>query len=239
MEALVPVAMIAVVGVLPVVGIIALVVHHHRAVKQRAHAMAAYAAHREWTYRSSDPSLVHRFAGEPFGRGRNRQATNVFLGHHDGRAFTAFDYRHTTSSGNSSSTHHHSVLALHLGVTAPPLEVGPFGPLRKLWDKVVNSDVAVGDPTFDQAFLVKTTSPDFARDVLHPHLRQILWHHQHLTWRFEGDSMLVFRPGQHGVHEIEAKLHFMDAVLDAIPPYVWDRLRGELRRPGLGRTQPP
>jgi hypothetical protein len=212
--------------------LILIFVHHAGSAQRRRQELQAYAAHREWEYRETDPSLPGRFSGSPFGRGSGRRASNVFLGRHDGRPFTAFDYRYRTNAGSgnsSSSTHHFSIVALHIGVHTPPLEVGPFGTMAKLWDKLVRSDVPVGNPAFDQAFRVKTTAPEFARDVLHPGMQHLLWQNPGLSWHFEGDSMLVVEPGDHDPHQVEAKLHFMDAVLDAVPPHVWDRLRGELR----------
>lgn len=215
---------------LPIALVIVVVAAARRRTAARQQSMAGYAAHREWEYRPADPALVGRFAQAPFGRGSGRTASNVILGTHDGRPFTAFDYRYTTSNGDSNTTHTYSVLALHLGLHAPAVAVGPANAMSRLWDKLAKSDVSVGDPAFDHAFVVKSPLPEFARDVLHPGIIEVLWHHPTLTWRFEADSMIVFRSGEHSPPEIEATLHFMDAVLDRIPEHVWGRLRGETPR---------
>lgn len=206
-------------------------VHAQKRAAERRAALAGYASQREWEYRQSDDSLVHRFAGAPFDRGYSRSATNVFLGRHDGRPFVAFDYGYVTSSGtgNDRSTRHHqySVVALNLGLTTPGMAVGPTGTFGKLVNAVTGRDVQIGNPLFDQGFTVTSPSPQFAVDVLHPDVVDVLLHHPELAWRLEGDSMLVIRSGQHTAQEIEAKLHFMDAVLDRIPEHVRSRLLGE------------
>jgi hypothetical protein len=216
---------------LPVVLVVLLAVRASRRAEERRAGLAGYAAHREWEYRAEDPSLVSRFTSAPFGRGSSRRATNVLLGRHDGRSFVAFDYSFVTSSSSgdttSSTTHRYSVLALHVGRSVPALSVAPSGTMSRLFNALTNSDIPVGDPEFDRAFTVKSPVPEFARDVLHPGMLEVLRHHPDLAWRLEGDSMLVLRPGEHGPQEVEAKLHFMDAVLDRIPQRVWDRLGGE------------
>lgn len=191
---------------------------------QRQATLGGWAARREWDYRPSDPSLVDRFDGAPFGRGSGRSATHVVLGRHDGRPFVAFDYRFTTSGGETSTQHLVSVLAMNLGATAPALSVAPTTTFGKLVNAITGRDIPLGDPAFDEAFTVTSPAPDFARDFLAPAVREVLWHHRDLVWRITGDSMIVLRTGEHSPAELEAKLHFLDAVLDRVPPHVWDRL---------------
>lgn len=193
----------------------------------RRQGLAGLAHQREWEYRPSDPALVDRFDGAPFGRGRARQAVNVLVGRHDGRPFTAFDHHHTTGSGDSSSRHTHSVLALDLGVHAPSLAVGPTTTMRRWVDSLTGRDIEIGDPAFDAFFTVHSPAPDFAVDVLLSDVREVMQHHPDVAWRITGDSLLVIRPGEHSPAEVDAKLHLMDALLDRIPERVWERLRAD------------
>lgn len=214
-------------------GIYSAVQAQRRATERRA-GIAGYATHREWEYRAEDPSLVTRFGGAPFGQGFGQSARNVLLGRHDGRPFVAFDYHYATSSGTGTDrrTHHHvySVLAMSLGLPTPGMAVGPTTTFGKLVNAVTGRDVRIGNPVFDDAFTVTSPAPQFALDVLHPDVVQVVMHHPELAWRLEGDSMLVVRAGQHSPQEIEAKLHFMDAVLDRLPEHVRSRLLGERPR---------
>jgi len=201
-----------------------------RLFEERQASIAAAAAQREWTFVASDPALVDRFPGAPFGQGNDRSATNVLLGRHDGRHFVAFDYDYTTPSNKksiTSTTHHpYSVLALGLGLTTPGLAVGPTDLFGKLINSVTGRDVEVGKPDFDRKFTVTSPSREFALDVLNPDVVEVLMHHRDLAWRLEGESMLIIRSGQHSIEEIEAKLHFMDAVIDRLPEHVRSRLLG-------------
>jgi len=211
-----------------------LIVRAAQKAQERREGMAAYAAHREWEYAATDPSLAGRFGGAPFSAGFARTANNVMRGRHDGRAFVAFDYsyRDTTGVGQDRRTHTYqfSVVALHLGVRTPGLSVAPTGIFGKLINAVTGRDIPIGIPAFDEAFTVTTPAPEFARDVLHPGILEVQQHHPDLAWRLDGDNMLVIRSGHHTPQEIEGKLHFMDAVLDRIPAHVWDRLGGEQPR---------
>jgi hypothetical protein len=231
MEAVVVLLVMLLFGAGFVALVVFLIVRAAKQAQERREGMAAYAAHREWEYAGTDPSLVARFGGAPFGRGFAGTASNVLRGTHDERAFVAFDYsyRDTTGVGQDRRTHTYrfSVVALHLGVRTPGLSVAPTGFFGRLVNAVTGRDIPIGVPSFDEAFTVTTPSPEFARDVLHPGILEVQQHHPDLAWRLDGDSMLVIRNGQQTPQEIEAKLHFMDAVLDRIPAHVWDRLRGE------------
>ncbi|MDQ6526783.1 hypothetical protein RB608_24385 [Nocardioides sp. LHD-245] len=197
---------------------------------ERRQGLAAFAHSREWEYRPSDPALIDRFAGAPFGRGHGRTANNVLLGRYDGRPFTAFDYHFTTGSGDDSSRHTYSVVALNLGVRAPELAVAPTSTLRRWVDSLTGRDIRIGDPAFDAVYTVHSPAPEFAADVLLSEVRDVMRHHPALSWRITGDSLLVIRTGAHAPAEVDAKLHLMDALLDRIPEQVWDRLRGEQPR---------
>ncbi|TQK70934.1 hypothetical protein [Nocardioides sp. SLBN-35] len=197
---------------------------------ERRQGLAGLAWAREWEYRPNDPGLVDRFTGAPFGSGHSRQAVNVLIGRHDGRPFTAFDYHHTTGSGDSTSRHVHSVLAINLGVQAPPLSVGPTTMVGRWISSLSGSDIEIGDPAFDAYFTVRSPVRDFAVDVLLSDVREVMQHHPNVAWRITGDSLLVIRAGEHTPAEVDAKLHLMDALLDRIPERVWERLRGEQAR---------
>jgi len=221
--------MFAVFAALVALVVVAIVNSAKRAAERRQ-GLAGLAHAREWEYRPSDPALVDRFTGAPFGRGRARQATNVLIGRFDGRPFTAFDYHYTTGTGEDSSRHSHSVLALNLGVPAPDLAVGPTSTVRRWVDSLTGRDIEIGDPAFDAAYTIHSPAPEFTADVLLSDVREVMRHHPALSWRITGDSLLVIRSGEHTPAEIDAKLHVMDALLDRIPERVWERLRGEQAR---------
>ncbi|MEO9323737.1 hypothetical protein ABFT23_09620 [Nocardioides sp. C4-1] len=189
--------------VVPVAGfalVAASMVHHARVVRRRRELMSGYAGHREWRFSPSGAGLERRLTGDPFGKGSRRTASNVVEGRYEGRTFLAFDYRYTTSSDDSTSTHPFSVVAMHLGALAQPvpmLQVAPQGTLGRFFRSLFGGDLALGDAAFDARFHVRTTSPELARDVLHPDLRAMLTAYRDRAWRLEGDSLLMVRGGQH------------------------------------------
>lgn len=236
MEAVLVLVMMALAGaafVGIVVLVVVLIVRSIEANRARVVALAGHALHRDWDFRGSDPGLVDRFRGAPFGRGSGRRAENVISGRHDGREFVAFDYHYTTGSGEDRNSHNVAVVALHLGlppgVHAPDLAVGPTTTLGRWANALSGRDVPIGDPVFDEHFTVQTPAPEFAADLLLSDVRQVMAHHPNLSWRIAGDSLLVIRPGGSTPEQVESHLQVMDALLDRVPALVWDRLRGEMR----------
>lgn len=210
------------------VGLIVLVVVASvRGRRRRTEGLAGYAAMREWRFTPSGAGLEARFRGDPFGRGRQRQATNVVEGYYEGRAFLAFDYSYVSGSGDGSRTYRCSVLTMHLGCTAPMLQVAPQGALGRFFNSLFGDDLVVGAPAFDEAFQVRTDSPEFALDVLRPELTTMLSAYQDRAWRIQDDSLLMFRSGQHTPEEVDRVLASMKALLDVVPAHVWARLRGD------------
>ena len=209
--------------------IVVAVVATSRARQKRLAGMAGYAMQREWRFSPEGAGLERRFTGEPFGRGSSRVASHVVEGHYEGRSFVAFDYRYTTRSGDDTHTHRWSVVSMHLGYLAHPvpvLQVSPQGAVGRFFTDIFGGDHKIGDPGFDEAFHVRTDSPDLARDVLHPDMRLMLAAYQDRAWRLQDDSLLMFRRGEHTPAEIDAVLASMLAILSRVPPVVWDRLRG-------------
>lgn len=233
----------AILAILLVVGIVAAVfvweTLRQRRTKREAAERAArfrdYAARREWDYAATDSSALDRFTDEFRGDSIGLQVVNVLRGHHDGRPFTAFEfsYRTTVRTGTTRATRteHRSVVTLDLGAVTPGLWVSPAGRFDKVVDAVTGRDVEVGNVEFDKAFTVVSPAPDFARDVLTPAVVDLALKHRDLAWQFEKDALVVMREGQHTPPEIEARLNFMDAVLDRVPDHVRVRLLGGPEEP--------
>lgn len=210
-----------------VVMLVLAVVRTSSAHKQRLGDLAAYAAQHEWRFTPDGAGLETRFPGDPFGRGHSRRATNVVEGRYDARPFLAFDYSYVTGSGDDSTHHQCSVMTMHLGLTTPMLQVSPQGSIGRFFSRLLGTDFQVGDPAFDDHHRVRTDSPQFAIDVLHPSMRVLLAAYGDRGWRFQGDSMLMVRQGRHTPQEIDAVLLAMKAIIDQVPPHVWARLRGD------------
>lgn len=199
--------------------------------KKRREKLSAYAATRGWSYAARDDSLVHRFTGAPFGRGHDRRATNVLRGVWDGRPMVAFDYQYdeTTGTGDDrrTTTYRFSVTVVNTGAAMPALSVTPQNIVSGFFGRLTNRDIELESEDFNRAFLVTCEHRKFASDVLHPRMMELLLGRPDLGWRFEADSMVSVRRGHHEPAEIEATLAHLDAVVDAIPEFVWREVRGQ------------
>ena len=109
----------------------------------------------------------------------------------------------------------------------PALSVTPQGIVSGILGRVTNRDIELESEEFNKAFLVTSEHRKFASDVLHPRMMEVLLRRTDLGWRFEGDSMVSVRRGQHSPGEIEATLAHLDAVVDAIPEFVWRDVKGQ------------
>lgn len=196
--------------------------------RERGQAMHAYAVHQGWRYSADGSGLESRFAGEPFGRGRNRRAGQVLEGTYAGWPFLAFDYSYVTSNGKSSTTHTFSVMSMHLGAFVPRLQVRPQSAVGRFFsDAFGGDDYRIGYPVFDEAFHVSTNSPEFAHDVMSQPMCDLLLATRGRALRFDGDSLLLFRSGSHDPAEVAAVLELMRHILEQVPTPVWERLHGD------------
>jgi hypothetical protein len=229
-------SVIPLIFVLFVVVIVGAVVFGYLQAKKRREGMAAFAASRGWTYAESDDSLLDRFEGEPFGVGQDREAVNVIRGSAHDRPMVAFDYSYVTTSTSTDAnghshterhTHPFSVVVVNIGVVMPALSVAPEGMISRLIGRLTNSDIELESEEFNRAFRVTCPNRRFASDVLHPRMMQLLLQWPELAWRFDADSLLAVRPGSHDVQEIDAKLAALDTILDNVPDFVWQEVRGQ------------
>jgi hypothetical protein len=216
--------------------ILGVVVFGYLQAKKRREGMAAYAASRGWTYTEQDPSLLDRFEGAPFGTGEDREAFNVMRGTAHDRPMVVFDYQYVTThtstdaqghSKTERTTHPYSVIAVNAGAVLPALAVTPEGLVSRFFGRLTNSDIELESEDFNRAFTVTCPNRRFASDVLHPRMMELLLQWPELAWRFDADSVLAIRSGAHDVQEVEAKLAALDAILDAVPDFVWREVRGQ------------
>lgn len=205
------------------------------AAKKRREAFATAAAARGWTFTERDDRFVDRFEGAPFGLGHDRRASNVLAGQHQDRGFVAFDYRYSTTEhstdaqGHSHSrtvTHPYSVIALELGTAAPDLSVSPEGFFGRLVGRLTNNDIELESEAFNRAFTVHCSDRKFATDVLHPLMMEYLLTLPDLAWSVRNGALVTTSPGQHSLEAVDSTLLAIDGILDRVPDFVWNQLRG-------------
>ncbi|HWJ81595.1 MAG TPA: hypothetical protein VNS55_05090 [Nocardioides sp.] len=204
--------------------------------RRRAALVASYAAEHGWDYRPSAPDLAKRFGQVPFGVGFSAKVENVLLGTQAGRPVAVFDYHYYyrgTLGPTSGGSRWYTVVAVSLGTGVPDVAINPAGLKYVMFSR--HRDLETGDAAFDKAFAVATKTPDFARDVLVPGVREVLLRHLDSAWRFDGDSLLMISPLAIARAPALEEERLADAVRvpDQVPAQVWERLRAfDPREPG-------
>jgi len=208
--------------------------------KRRREALQGMAAQRGWQFVERNDAWCERFSVSPFGLGHNRQARNLLLGTHDGRSFVVFDHvYHTTetstdSNGNTSSrevSHTNSVCALDLQTVFPQLQVTPEGFFGRIVGRLTNRDIELESEDFNRAFTVTCPDRKFASDILHPRMMGLLLNNRGGSFAFDAGSILNIEGGATDLPTIDARLGFLDAVVDLVPEFVWNEARGEAGPP--------
>jgi hypothetical protein len=203
-----------------------------RAAKRRRELVQKFAAERGWQWQESDPSLVKRWQGQPFGIGQRRRAIHVLSGEHRGRQIVVFDYSYQTTSTDTDGktktmTHEFAVCAVRLPMALPAIEVGRETFLNRLARIVGFTDLEFEHEEFNRAFTVRAADPKFAYDLIHPRTMELLLARGTVPWRIQGDDILCWARGSYAPDEAVARLDLLCDVVDGIPSYVWtDRCGG-------------
>ena len=205
---------------------------------RRGRQLKAWAAASGWTFVGTDPSLVNRWPGAPFGIGRSRRATEVMVGRWGDRPAVSFTYTYVTGSGKSQTTHRFHVLALPLPAFLPSLELTPEGFGSKLLTALGAEDIQFESEDFNRAWRVAAASPKFAHDVVHPRLMERLLAPDAVGSRLHitGTDILSWAGGPTSTARIPQRLALLQAVIDSVPRYVWQDHGYD---PGVAPAAPP
>ena len=196
--------------------------------RKRREAIVAWAQASGWSFEGRDDSLVHRWAGEPFGKGDEREADEVLRGSYGGADAVSFTYRVTEvrrdSDGKTQrSTTSYHVMALALPAALATVEVTPEGLGARLAKMVGAQDIQFESDEFNRAYRVEGAAPQVAHAVIHPRLMERLLEPgtKGTAWRIEGSTILSWRGGTTDVDAIAPTLGLLATIRDAIPRHVW------------------
>lgn len=200
-----------------VVGVVVSVVQH-RAKTQRMHL---FAHQNGWQFLRADNALARRYTGAPFGRGSSRRAIHVVTGPHRGTRFVAFEYQYTERSGDDSTTHRFTVVAIDLPAHRPRLEVTRETRTSRFLGRFGLRDLQLEDERFNHTFRVSTDHDRFAYDVLDPPMVEWLLARGSYPFRFGGDHLLTWRSGGIEPGAVLTMLCYVCDLRDRVPPFVW------------------
>lgn len=228
-----PVMYVLVLAIILVAGVIA--VFGGRATRK---AFEEYARARGWEYTRSDNALVRSFPQvEPFGRGSGRRARNV-LRHRTGAGTGySFDYQYTVHSGvgnnRSSTTYRFHVVSLDLPQPLPRLLLRPEVMMDGVTKFFGAQDVQFESEEFNRAWFVQSEHLPAAHDVVHPRMMEWLMTLSRARFVIEGTTLYTHISGSQKRENIDPLLALLQAFVDQVPPFVWDKAQSEYPQRGL------
>lgn len=195
--------------------------YQHHAHKQRLERARQWAKDHGWNYTASDPALTKFSSGQPFGRGHSHRANKVLqgpLGGPGGRHCVSFTYTWTQGHGKNSRTYYRHIVAVHLGLSVPRIDVGPdSGVPRLMGGQRVNFEWE----EFNQAWTVSSTDPRFAHGIIHPRVMELLMtpEFRGRTYRYEGHYLMMWFTGRTDLNVILPAAAHLAWLADRIPNY--------------------
>ncbi len=226
--------------VVVVAGAIAVAVTVLRAAWNSEHSrharLQSWARRRGWSHTDRDDTFFEGFAGDPFGTGKARKATDVMIGTVGDRRAVVFGYQYTEATPDGSSTRFFRVIALSMPCAVGHLAVLPQGLFAKLGTKPGYADVQLANDAFNSAFRVNASSQKLADDLLPPRNIDMLLDLPDTDLRTEHDLLVAIASGPLTVRHIESTLALLATFLDNVPSAVWDD--HDLDNPLLGPPAP-
>jgi hypothetical protein len=187
---------------------------------------------RDWVWVGRDDNLVRKYSLG--GGGQGHRAEEVISGGNDGLPLDAFEHRWETTRTETSTdsegrtttrtvTEHHQepvlVMALPFGLPMLSVGVGAMGGRGGGGEKV-----RFESEDFNNAFKVRTASPKFASDVIHPRQMEYLLAMRPPGFVIDG-QWIRFYPGQHDTLLIGLCSDVAHGLLARIPAFVWRDLQ--------------
>ncbi len=180
----------------------------------------------DWVYVGQDDGLINAYGLTTVGFGHVTE--KVVRGHNDGLPIEAFVHRwktqrtetYTDSEGRVQTrtvtdSHSEILTAVSLPFTFPLLSVGGG------WG---GEKVRFESEEFNDRFKVRTDSPKFAYDVIHPRTMEFLMAVRPPAFRIQGQQMR-FSLSAHDTQQIGVCADFAHDFLGRVPSFVWKNLQ--------------
>jgi hypothetical protein len=141
------------------------------------------------------------------------EPTPTVEGQHRDRPVRFFTY--TTGSGKSR-TNWCAVAVAVAGVGGFTLELGPENFITRIGVALGMQDIRIGEPTFDQAFMIKSNDPGYAAAALLPEIRsRLLAARERCTFGHLAIKAGEVRYSEMGAFDDEARVNRMANMLEA------------------------
>lgn len=220
-----------VVGGLAIVGVIVWIVHQHE--KKRTEAMRAIAADIGLNFSATkhEALLAKLQSFTLFNKGRSRKMKNVMTAETDLAQLTIFDYQYTTGGGDSSRTHHQTVIAMESeSLCIPEFTLRPEGFFDKVGATLGFQDIDFADhPEFSRLFVLKGKNEEAIRHFFDAEMLEMFTHRQGMTINCGPGVFIYLRGGRKKPEEIQG---FMAEGYDVFSAFE-KRLQGSQANPRI------
>lgn len=204
---------------------------NHEAARRRRLRFQAVAAQLGLEYHPVDPFDTVHLPFDGFDRGHSERVENVLVGRGPGgREVRAFDYRYTTGSGKNQTTHLLTGVLTATGADAwPHLRLAPENFFTRAGDSLGFRDLELESEEFNRAYEVRGDDRRFATAFLDPQMMQ------HLLAAGIADAVEVRGPWilhlypRRDPEQLVATVQHATALLERIPPLVWELYPGPAR----------
>lgn len=155
-------------------------------------------------------------------------ATNILTGpvnSHSGtvRQALSFNYQYTISTGKTSTTYHHHVVAVFLPHYIPTLTIAPEGFGAKVAKVFGGQDIQFESEVFNKQWRITGDNLSFAHAVVHPQTMEYLMGPapKNVAYYFTGDAVLIYRSGPQDINQIDHMSWLSTDLIDLVPEFVW------------------
>jgi hypothetical protein len=191
-----------------------------------AAALRAWAAEHTFSYLASDDTLATAPWLVPLGNRSGRAPSHVLRGSYRGHEVLLLTLSSKTSMAGPEGTtqvdkREQGIYALRLPRVLSWIEVRPRYSVGDLARAVRDRDEAVARGDFEGAYDLQTDDSELATHLVDPHLRAWLLETNAVGFTVVGDQ-LVYTGGKMDAGRIEYWLDYLCAVVDRIPPSMWN-----------------
>jgi hypothetical protein len=214
--------------VLVIIAFAAVAYFFHRLEQQRREALLLWATRKGFDF---DPArrkgLKDRWAGlKILRRGHSQSGKNFITGRWEGRDVTMFDFQFVTGSGKNRQTHRRGLVILAIDHPTIPLQIRRENPFDKVGEFLGMDDIDFESAEFSRKFHVKSSDRKWAYDVIHTRTMDYLLCERFQELEFGFAELCVIKNGRHDAESYEESLRFAKGLLDLIPDYVVQQMKG-------------
>lgn len=228
MEDLFPFVLMPLIFIAPIAIVIGVAYAQRGKSKKIQEECAAWSVQRGWQYYQQDQNLVNRWQMPMFRQGSSKKVTNVLTGPVNSkskvvRQAISFEYQSTVSTGKSSTTYHHHIVAVFLPNYIPTLTIAPEGIGAKIAKFFGGQDIQFESEVFNDRWRITGDHLAFAHAVVHPQTMEYLMKYApyNVAYHLLGDALLIYNSGKQNLQNIDQMTWHITDLIDLVPEFVW------------------